>query len=519
MKTRDRYLSGILLVLIGIIIGTLVAYYQQKSIPDDRANVSVTEVKHSAEPIFTDEQLTNIDDRFLFKNVAERVTPTVVYIETVVPFNRTDMPDDEFHNPEGGFWGNILPKRAQTVGSGILISSDGYILTNNHVIDGAINNQIEVVLNDKRTYEARIVGQDPTTDLAVIKIDAKQLPAITIGNSHRVSVGDWVLAIGNPFRLRSTVTAGIVSALSRDVQIINDRMRIESFIQTDAAINKGNSGGALVNTSGELIGVNTAIASQSGNYQGYGFAVPSNLAGKVAQDIIQYGEVRRALLGVSIVTVDAGVAESLDMDKIEGVLIQRVQSGDAADKAGLMAEDVILSVDETSINEANQLQQEIAVHHPGEIVELKIWRDGKILNKQVELGLLEPQTEPLAANQNTAPDSTEIGPKESEQDPGSDSEKRIVDFAKFEMGFRVIALSRPGDQTQYDLVITDIEGYSPAAKAGLQKGDRIQAVQNHPVEDLQSLKDLIAEFSRRRDTINFIIETREGTEKTIKVQQ
>jgi len=519
MKTRDRYLSGILLVLIGIMIGTLIAYYQQEETHDDRAEVAVTEVKHSAEPIFSDEQLSKIDDRFLFKNVAEQVTPTVVYIETVVPFRRSDMPDDEFHNRDEGFWGKILPKRARTVGSGILISSDGYILTNNHVIDGAIDNEIEVVLNDKRTYEARIAGQDPTTDLAVIKIDAQKLPAITIGNSDRVSVGDWVLAIGNPFRLRSTVTAGIVSALSRDVQIIEDRMRIESFIQTDAAINKGNSGGALVNTSGELIGVNTAIASQSGSYQGYGFAVPSNLAGKVAEDIIQYGEVRRALLGVSIVTIDANLAKSLDMKNIEGVLIQRIQPGDAADKAGLLVEDVILSVNGTQINEANQLQQKIAVHHPGEIVELKIWREGQILTKQVELGLLEPQNQQLAANANSQPDSSFFEQRDSEQEPDYNSDKRSVDFAKFDMGFRVIALSRTRDQARYDLVVTNIERNSAAEAAGLQEGDRIQRIENHPVEDLQSLKDLIAEFSRRQDSITFRIETREGKDKTINVQQ
>ncbi|MDZ7694326.1 MAG: trypsin-like peptidase domain-containing protein [Balneolaceae bacterium] len=298
MKSRNRYLTGFLLLLIGILMGTVFTLYQQGVWVNDHAQVKTTEVKKSSEPMIADSELQKMDARFLFKSVAQRVKPTVVYIETVVPVNGAEMPDDENHGQdEEGFWDRFLPHKARTVGSGVLISEDGYILTNNHVIDHAVENGIEVVLNDKRMYKARVVGNDPTTDLAVIKIDGSNLPSIVVGNSDQLGVGEWVLAVGNPFRLRSTVTAGIVSALGRDVQIINDRMRVESFIQTDAAINKGNSGGALVNTSGELIGINTAIASQSGSYQGYGFAVPANLAIKVARDIIQYGEVRRALSG------------------------------------------------------------------------------------------------------------------------------------------------------------------------------------------------------------------------------
>ncbi|SHF42364.1 Do/DeqQ family serine protease [Fodinibius roseus] len=389
MKTRDRYLSGILLLLIGMVLGTLFAIYRQDS-PDDRAEVQATEIKYSSQPIFSNEQLQRMDDRFLFKNIAERVKPTVVYIETEVPLRQREIPDDEFHEEgEPDFWGQIFPRRARTVGSGIIISSDGYILTNNHVIDGAVEDGIEVTLNDKRTFEARVVGTDPSTDLAVMKIDALDLPAITVGNSNEVEVGEWVLAIGNPFRLRSTVTAGIVSALSRDMRIIQDQMRIESFIQTDAAINKGNSGGALINTSGELIGVNTAIASMSGNYQGYGFAAPSNLAMKVAEDIIEHGEVRRALLGVRISTVDAATAEELGMDSIRGVRIQDISPGGAAEKSGLMRNDVILSVDGSLVNESNELQQKIAVSIPGEVVALTIWREGEELVKRVELGMLE----------------------------------------------------------------------------------------------------------------------------------
>jgi len=513
MKKRDRYLTSILLVLIGVIIGTLFAFYQVQTTVNDQAEVSVTEVKHSEKPIFSDDQLAKMDDRFLFKQVAEHVRPTVVYIETVVPLSNRNMPDDEFHDEEG-FWGNILPKRARTVGSGILISQDGYILTNNHVIDGAVDNDIEVVLNDKRQFKARVVGKDPSTDLAVLKIDGQNLPAITIGNSDQVDVGEWVLAIGNPFRLRSTVTAGIVSALSRDVQIINDQMRVESFIQTDAAINKGNSGGALVNTSGELVGVNTAIASQSGSYQGYGFAVPSNLASKVAEDLIQYGEVRRALLGVTIVSINAELANDLNMDTIRGVLISGVEPDGAADKSGLHANDVILSVNGEEVDESNQLQQKIAVMQPGETVTLVIYRNGKELTKDVELGILDRDDQQMFAS-----NQSEISPQNGDdEDRNSRSDTRGIEFSSFDLGFRVMALSQEGGESTYDLIITDVVGGSVADRSGFKEGYQIKRVNDQIVEDLESLKDLIAGNSDDQ-ILTFEVETPEGELKIFELQQ
>jgi len=513
MKTRDRYLSGILLVFIGVLIGMSFVVYQQQNAIDDRADVKVTEVKHSKQPLFTDKELSKLDDRFLFKKVAERVTPTVVYIETLVNLSKSDIPDDQYHNKDDDFWNHIFPRRARTVGSGILISSDGYILTNNHVVDGAIEGEIEVVLNDKRTFRGRIVGADPTTDLAVLKIDAKKLPSITIGNSNKVEVGEWVLAIGNPFRLRSTVTAGIVSALSRDVQIIHDQMRVESFIQTDAAINKGNSGGALVNTSGELIGVNTAIASQSGSYQGYGFAIPSNLASKVAQDIIQYGEVRRALLGVTIVSVNSTLADDLDMDRIEGVEITAVSPDGAADKSGLQPNDVILSVNGDQVNESNQLQEKIAVLSPGEIVTLKIWRDGNTLTKKVILDKFEPNQDQLAFSNDRSTDSTDS----EVTNPGN--RKHSVQFATFDFGFRVMALSKFDHPDTYDLVITDVVKGSEADNAGLKEGFKIHKIGNQKVEDLQSMKDLIAQILKDSNSVTIEVETQDHARKLFKLEQ
>ncbi|HKK44695.1 MAG TPA: trypsin-like peptidase domain-containing protein, partial [Balneolaceae bacterium] len=381
---------------------------------------------------------------------------------------------------------------------------------------GAVPGKIEVVLNDKRSFNARIVGADPSTDLAVLKIDAQNLPSITIGNSNKVNVGEWVLAIGNPFRLRSTVTAGIVSALSRDVQIIDDNMRVESFIQTDAAINKGNSGGALVNTSGELVGVNTAIASQTGSYQGYGFAIPSNLASKVARDIIQYGEVHRALLGVTIASVNSRMADELNMDKIEGVEITRVDTAGAAYKSGVKPGDVILSVNGAKVNESNQLQEKIAVLNPGEVVDLKIWRDGKTISKSVKLDMLDPGKQQLAFSQTLPQDSTGSG-YFSEQDGHSGN--RHVKFAHFDFGFRVMALSKADNPKHDHIVITDVVKGSVADKQGLEEGDTILMVGNQKVEDLQSMKDLIAHFLNDNNSVTLQIFTQNGETKLVKLNQ
>lgn len=508
MKNRDRYLSGILLILIGVIIGTLISFYQQVTAMDDFAKVEVTDLRKSNKPIFSEDDLAHIDDRFLFKKVAENVTQTVVYIETTVPFSEEDLPDDENHRGEG-FWDNFIPRRAKTVGSGVIISSDGYILTNNHVVEGAIDDKIDVTLNDKRSFKGRIVGQDPTTDLAILRISASDLPSIVIGNSDEVNVGEWVLAIGNPFRLRSTVTAGIVSALSRDVQIINDQMRVESFIQTDAAINKGNSGGPLVNTSGELIGVNTAIASQSGSYQGYGFAVPSNLAFKVAKDIIEYGEVHRALLGVTIVSVDADLARQLGMDQIRGVEVTMISPDGGAEKAGIMPEDVILSVDGVEVNESNQLQQKIAVRNPGDTVTLNIWRSGKEITKKVELGMLNENSGQLASNESSR----------SVYDGNSDDKgEKSIAFESFSFGIRVMALYHADGSTGYNIIVTDVIAGSEADKQGFKEGYRIKEIADRKVEDLESLKDLIGQFSESGKPLSFTVENREGEKMSLQIQ-
>ena len=285
----------------------------------------------------------------------------------------------------------------QGVGSGVIISADGLIVTNNHVIDGA--DEMKVVLNDKREFKAKLIGVDPSTDLGLIKIEASDLPVFEFGNSDNLKLGEWVLAVGNPFNLTSTVTAGIVSAKSRNIGIDADQMRIESFIQTDAAVNPGNSGGALVNVSGELVGINTAIASQTGSYSGYSFAVPSNIVQKVVRDLNEYGDVQRAMLNVNIGDVNADVAKEYKLDKIEGVFIGAVNPGGAAELAGIKDNDVIISVDGVAVNSTAQLQEQISRHRPGDKVKVVVKRDNKLKpfnvtlrNKNGEMGIVKGDT-------------------------------------------------------------------------------------------------------------------------------
>ncbi len=297
------------------------------------------------------------------------------------------------------FYGNRgyqQPRMREGSGSGVIISNDGYIVTNNHVIDNAEN--IKVILQDKREFKASLIGSDPTTDIALLKIEGDNFPMLTFGNSDNLRLGEWVLAVGNPFNLTSTVTAGIVSAKGRNININPNNMSIESFIQTDAAVNPGNSGGALVNTQGELIGINTAIASQTGSYSGYSFAVPSSIVQKVINDLKEYGQVQRALLGVGIQDVDAKLAEKLKLNKIEGVYIGSVSPNGAADNAGIESGDIIVDIAGTPVNSVAQLQEEVSKYRPGDSVKMLIKRDNKDKVISLTFKNLQGNTQLIAAN-------------------------------------------------------------------------------------------------------------------------
>jgi serine protease Do len=274
-------------------------------------------------------------------------------------------------------------------GSGVIISPDGYIITNNHVVDGG--GRIEVSLSNKSTYTARLIGKDPNTDLALLKIEAFGLHPLRYGDSDGVQVGEWVLAVGNPFNLNSTVTAGIISAKGRSINILPGLYSIESFIQTDAVVNPGNSGGALVNMEGDLIGINSAIMSETGGYEGYSFAIPSNLVKKIIRDLKEFGTVQRALLGVAIREVNNEIANDFSLPSVEGVLVTDVNSGSSAETAGVRMNDVIVGVNGIKTKSIPELQEQIARFRPGDAVSLDIIRYGKKIRKDniVLLGVEE----------------------------------------------------------------------------------------------------------------------------------
>jgi Do/DeqQ family serine protease len=298
---------------------------------------------------------------------------------------------------------NQQPQIAQGFGSGVIISADGYIITNNHVIESAQN--IKVILNDKREFEAKLIGADPSTDIALLKVEAKDLQFLTYGNSNDLKLGEWVLAVGNPFNLTSTVTAGIISARSRNLGINSDQLSIESFIQTDAAVNPGNSGGALVNQQGNLVGINTAIASRTGSYSGYSFAVPVTIVSKVVEDLKKFGEVQRALLGVNIGDVNAEIAKELKLDKVEGVYVGGVPENGAAREAGIKEKDVIIQVEGESIRNTAQLQEKISQYRPGDKVNVIVIRNNEkkpftvtLRNKHGDTEIVRDNTSVLGAD-------------------------------------------------------------------------------------------------------------------------
>ncbi len=310
---------------------------------------------------------------------AESAVEAVVYVEvTVVSQQRQQI--DPFWEFFFGYGGGSQPSQREQKGSGsgVIIRPDGYIVTNNHVVENA--KTVKVTLNDNKTYDATIVGTDPATDVALLKIEAEgSLPYITFGDSDKLRLGEWVLAIGSPLgaQLRGTITAGIVSAKGRSMPSEDGQFKIESFIQTDAAVNPGNSGGALVNKKGELVGINTAIVSQTGAYSGYSFAVPVNIVNKIVSDLIDFGSVKRAKLGVTIATVNEDIAKEMKLSSVKGVYIHEVSSGSAAEKAGMKKGDVVVAIDQAEVATASALQEKVNSYHPGDKANFTVIREGE----------------------------------------------------------------------------------------------------------------------------------------------
>ena len=406
-----------------------------------------------------------------FTVAAELSIHAVVHVKVKVPMAQMSyggFGDDSFFEY---FFGPQQRQRQQSkdvpmkegAGSGVIISNDGYIVTNNHVIDKS--SEIEVTLNDKRTFKAKLIGTDPNTDIALLKIDAKDLPVITFGNSDELKVGEWVLAVGNPFNLASTVTAGIVSAKARSIDILNTKMKIESFIQTDAAVNPGNSGGALVNTRGELVGINAAIASRTGSYEGYSFAVPVSIVQKVVTDIKQFGVVQRAVLGVEIGNIDDKLAKEKNLKTFDGAYVDKVADQSAAKIAGVKAGDIINNVNGVVVKSAAELQEQIARYRPSDKITIEVLRNNSVLKFNVVLKNRQGNTSVV-----TSQASTEVLGAVFEP-----IDEKTRDKYQLEYGVEIKSISK-----------------GKLAEAGLKPGFIILKLNTQPVnsvDDIQSVLD------------------------------
>ncbi|MDX1270982.1 trypsin-like peptidase domain-containing protein [Bizionia paragorgiae] len=369
------------LVLVSVLGGAITLGAYKTFLEKDQ---SLTLQAEPQKPVFTPVNYTNQSSTLAaaedidFTSAAEKTVHAVVHVKNISL--NTGQP-----TIEDLFMGRIPQRRQLGTGSGVIISPDGYIITNNHVIDGS--EKLSITLNDNKTLDAEIIGTDPKTDIALLKVETdEELPYVTFGDSNQAKIGEWVLAVGNPFNLTSTVTAGIISAKSRDLTGKSQ----QSFIQTDAAVNPGNSGGALVNTHGELIGINTAISSQTGSYIGYSFAVPSNIARKVVEDIMEYGNVQNGILGVTGGTLNSMAAEKLGVDETEGFYVDAVEEDSGAEAAGLKQGDIIKNIDNVKISKFSDLRGYLDTKRPDDVVHITFLRNGK--TKQTDVTLLKNNT-------------------------------------------------------------------------------------------------------------------------------
>ena len=421
---------------------------------------------------------------------AEKALPAVVHIKYVQNSKITTVevedPFSDFFSDPFGFFGNPgggekrkqkvqTPKR-EASGSGVIISADGYIVTNNHVVEGA--DELTVTLNDNREFNARIIGTDKTTDLALIKIDGKDLPTLPIGDSEKLKVGEWVIAVGNPFNLNNTVTAGIVSAKARSLYANG----VESFIQTDAAINAGNSGGALVNTQGELVGINAMLYSQTGSYSGYGFAIPTTIMNKVVDDLKKYGTVQRAVLSImgmdlhNYIDQQKAKGNEVDLGSLDGIYVSKVEDGGAAAEAGIVEGDVIVGIDGKKITKMAELNEFLASKRPGDKVRISFLHEKSKKEKTVTLKNTQGSTELV---------------KSADLDVLGANFKEISDAQKKDL------------EISYGLEIININD-GVMKKAGLTKGFIIQKVNEEPVKTLDDLQNIVKEASTSKEPVLYI---------------
>lgn len=505
--SRKSIIAAGFVVLLSIIFGAVLI-----------ANFSGVKVVHSdsqvefntTPPISVNPEVKSLNDAFV--EISKTVTPTVVYIEVKSgpKQNENKQPEEQnpfkfFFGPDGPNFENPDQGPQMGSGSGVIISNDGYIVTNNHVVKGAGEHGIKVTLTDKREFDAKVIGTDENTDLAVIKIEANGLPVMSMGNSDNVQVGQWVLAIGNPLGLNYTVTAGIVSAMGRNIGVNGGGYAIENFIQTDAAINPGNSGGALVDISGQLVGINSAIKTNTGYYQGYGFAIPVNIVKTVTQELIKSGKVVRGYIGVQIQTVDETMAKGLGLDKARGVLVQSVQKGGGGDEAGLQAGDVILSVDGKEVNASNELQVIINSKRPGDVAKLTVFRDGKTIEKDVTL---KPRQE----------EQKETSQNDMKKDESSN--KGVNSTSIKSLGVDVQNMTGSVKE-KYNIsggvLVTAVDKYSDAYLRGLGEGVVIVEANKKKIGDTEDLNSALSD-KKPGDSVLLKIIDRNGTERIIAVK-
>ena len=398
-----------------------------------------------------------------FVNAAEHSVDAVVHIMTKV-VRQSNTYNDFFGALLGQLYGYPGQTRSNTqvaYGSGVVLTPDGYIVTNNHVVEGA--DEVEVTFNNKVKKTATIIGTDPTTDLALIKVEASDLDYLVFGDSDNVRIGEWVLAVGNPFNLTSTVTAGIVSAKARDLSILGEGTSVESFIQTDAAVNPGNSGGALVNTKGELIGINAAIASHTGSYEGYSFAIPSNIVRKVVDDLLLYGQTQRGYLGVQIAELTAELADKKGLEDVEGVYVAEVTQGGAAQQAGMKDGDVVTAINGKKVNTKTQLMETVRQYRPGDKVEVEVNRHGS--HHTYTLTLLNEAGNMEVVKKGDAFYNAEFGLM---LQPVSNSEKASLNTKN---GLKIVEIRQGrfmGSGVPVDFVITKVNGYAVNSQTDLE---------------------------------------------------
>jgi len=471
MKQRTIF-GTIALLIIGLVFGVvLVSSFGW--VKPSMAEIQIGSKNPPVSPTMTDAKSFNE----AFVDVAQKVTPSIVQIRVISKVKENPHDAFQFFFP---FNDKNMPHKQAASGSGIIISDDGYILTNNHVVKNAID--VEVTLNDKREFKAKVIGTDPLTDLGVIKINAKDLPAAYLGNSDKLKVGTWVMAIGNPLSLTSTVTAGIVSATNRSLRLIKDSYGVEDFIQTDAAINPGNSGGALVDLNGAVVGINSAIATNgmSGTYIGYGFAIPINLAKSVAQDLIANGKVSRGYIGVQISDVDAATAKAVGLDKPTGVMIQNIVKDGSAASADIKAGDIILKVDNKVVNQPNELQGYVATKRAGDEVTLTLFRDGDTIERTVKLKA-----------RNSAGDETVVNNNKEEEKKDNEGLEEIT-FKDLGLSVKDMTKSQLKKfDAENGILITGVKEFSPAANQRLRPGYIIIEANNNKVESAKDFEKII----------------------------